>query len=144
MGIEAINAFELPLLNTVLLLASGVTITFSHHCLIQGSRKGALYGGFFTLILAMIFTGFQYVEYSVSSFTLSDGAYGSCCAPKGYNTLCNIVTTIIDPDLDTNTWDSNCSILPLSKPTTYLEGIAGIKCKSPSILFNDEILASSV
>ena len=41
MGIEAINAFELPLLNTVLLLASGVTITYSHHSLIQGNRNGA-------------------------------------------------------------------------------------------------------
>jgi len=78
MGIEAINAFELPLLNTVLLLASGVTVTYAHHCLIQGDRNGALYGGLFTVILAIIFTGFQGVEYSVSSFTISDGAFGSC------------------------------------------------------------------
>jgi len=78
MGIEAINAFELPLLNTVLLLASGVTVTYAHHCLIQGNRNGALYGGLFTVILAIIFTGFQGVEYSVSSFTISDGAFGSC------------------------------------------------------------------
>lgn len=78
LGIEAINAFELPLLNTVLLLASGVTITYSHHSLIQGNRNGALYGALFTIILALIFTGFQGVEYSVSSFTISDGAFGSC------------------------------------------------------------------
>jgi hypothetical protein len=78
MGIEAINAFELPLLNTVLLLASGVTITYSHHSLIQGNRNAALYGGLFTIILAAVFTAFQGVEYSVSSFTLSDGAFGSC------------------------------------------------------------------
>ena len=67
MGIEAINAFELPLLNTVLLLASGVTITYSHHSLIQGNRNGALYGAMFTIVLALIFTAFQGVEYSVSS-----------------------------------------------------------------------------
>jgi len=78
LGIEAINAFELPLLNTVLLLASGVTITYSHHSLIQGIRNGALYGAVFTIILALVFTAFQGVEYSVSSFTLSDGAFGSC------------------------------------------------------------------
>ncbi|RYX78090.1 hypothetical protein EON69_00500 [bacterium] len=53
---EAINAFELPLLNTVLLLASGVTITYSHHSLIQGNRNGALLGAIFTVFLAMIFT----------------------------------------------------------------------------------------
>ena len=41
-GIEAINAFELPLLNTVILLASGVSITYSHHSLIQGNRNGSL------------------------------------------------------------------------------------------------------
>jgi len=78
MGIEAINAFELPLLNTVLLLASGVTITYSHHSLIQGNRNGALYGALATIVLALIFTAFQGVEYSVSSFTISDGAFGSC------------------------------------------------------------------
>src|ERR1700744_6346044 len=78
MGVEAINAFELPLLNTVILLASGVTITYSHHCLIQGNRNGALYGAILTIILAIIFTAFQGLEYSVSSFTITDGAYGSC------------------------------------------------------------------
>jgi cytochrome c oxidase subunit 3 len=78
MGIDAINPFELPLLNTVILLSSGVTVTYAHHSLIQGNRKGTLYGLVATVILAVIFTGFQGVEYSVSSFTISDGAFGSC------------------------------------------------------------------
>lgn len=78
MGIEAINPFELPMLNTVILLSSGVTVTYAHHSVIQGNRSGALYGLVATTILAMIFTVFQGVEYSVSSFTISDGAYGSC------------------------------------------------------------------
>ena len=78
MGIEPINPFELPLLNTVILLSSGVTVTYAHHSLIQGDRKGALYGLIATVILAIIFTGFQVVEYSVSSFTISDGSFGSC------------------------------------------------------------------
>lgn len=78
LGIEAINAFELPLLNTVILLASGVTITYCHHSLIEGKRNSALYGVIYTVILALIFTAFQGLEYSVSSFTLSDGAFGSC------------------------------------------------------------------
>src|ERR1700744_3264223 len=78
MGIEAINPFELPLLNTVILLSSGVTVTYAHHSLIQGNRSGALYGLVYTIILAIIFTGFQGVEYSVSSFTISDGAFGTC------------------------------------------------------------------
>ena len=78
MGIEAINPFELPLLNTVILLSSGVTVTYAHHSLIQGNRSGALYGLVATVILAIVFTLFQGVEYSVSSFTISDGAFGSC------------------------------------------------------------------
>jgi cytochrome c oxidase subunit 3 len=78
MGIEAINPFELPLLNTVILLSSGVTVTYAHHSLIQGNRKGALYGLVFTVILAIIFTALQGIEYTVSSFTISDGAFGSC------------------------------------------------------------------
>jgi cytochrome c oxidase subunit 3 len=78
MGIEAINPFELPLLNTVILLSSGVTVTYAHHSLINGNRRGALYGLVATVILAVIFTGFQGVEYTVSSFTISDGAFGSC------------------------------------------------------------------
>lgn len=77
LGVDAINAFELPLLNTMLLLASGITITYAHHSIIQGDRNASLYGTVFTLILAIVFTLFQGVEYSVSSFTLSDGTYGS-------------------------------------------------------------------
>ena len=78
MGIDPINPFELPLLNTIILLSSGATVTYSHHALIQGNRAGALYGAIATVILAIVFTGFQGVEYSVSSFTISDGAFGTC------------------------------------------------------------------
>jgi len=78
MGIEAINPFELPLLNTVLLLSSGVTVTYAHHSVIQGNRRGALNGLLVTIILAIVFTAFQGVEYTVSSFTISDGTFGSC------------------------------------------------------------------
>jgi cytochrome c oxidase subunit 3 len=78
MGIEAVNPFELPLLNTVILLSSGATVTYAHHSLIKGDRAGTLYGLIGTVILAMIFTAFQGIEYTVSSFTISDGAFGTC------------------------------------------------------------------
>lgn len=95
LGIDAINAFELPLLNTALLLASGVTVTYSHHSLIQGNRNAALFGEIFTIILALIFTIFQGVEYTVSSFTLSDGAFGSCFYfGTGFHGLHVIIGTI--------------------------------------------------
>jgi cytochrome c oxidase subunit 3 len=66
------------LLNTVILLSSGVTVTYAHHSLIQGNRAGALYGLITTVILAIVFTACQGIEYTVSSFTITDGAYGSC------------------------------------------------------------------
>lgn len=78
MGIEAINPFELPLLNTVILLSSGVTVTYAHHSLIQGKRAETLYALVATVVLALIFTALQGVEYMVSSFTISDGSFGSC------------------------------------------------------------------
>ena len=91
MGIEAINPFELPLLNTVILLSSGVTVTYAHHSLIQGNRTGALNGLVATVILAVIFTGFQGIEYTVSSFTISDGIFGSCFYfGTGFHGLTNI------------------------------------------------------
>ena len=77
-GIEPVNPFELPLLNTVILLSSGATVTYAHHSLIYGERKGALYGSIATVLLAIIFTIFQGIEYNVSSFTISDGAFGTC------------------------------------------------------------------
>ena len=77
-GIDSVNPFELPLLNTVILLSSGFTVTYAHHSLIQGNRSGALYGIVLTVLLALIFTGLQGLEYTVSSFTLSDSTYGSC------------------------------------------------------------------
>ena len=77
-GITPLDPFAIPLLNTFLLLSSGAFITYGHHALIAGNRKGAIDGVIFTIILAIIFTAFQGVEYTVSSFTISDGAFGSC------------------------------------------------------------------
>jgi hypothetical protein len=77
-GIEPVNPFELPLLNTVILLSSGATVTWAHHSLIEGERTGSLYGSVATVLLAVVFTIFQGIEYSVSSFTISDGAFGTC------------------------------------------------------------------
>jgi cytochrome c oxidase subunit 3 len=61
----------------VILLSSGVTVTYAHHSLIEGNRRGALNGLLATVLLAIVFTALQGVEYSVSSFTISDGIFGS-------------------------------------------------------------------
>jgi len=59
-----ISAFSSPLLNTILLLSSGATITYAHHALIASDRKGAIVGLLLTIILAVIFSGLQYVGYT--------------------------------------------------------------------------------
>ena len=76
-GITALDPFAIPLLNTILLLSSGAFVTYGHHALIAGDRKGAVIGTIITIILATIFTGLQYFEYCEASFTMSDGVYGS-------------------------------------------------------------------
>jgi cytochrome c oxidase subunit 3 len=94
-GIEPVNPFELPLLNTVILLSSGATVTYAHHSLIQGKRAGALYGSIATILLAIVFTLFQAIEYNVSSFTISDGAFGTCFFfGTGFHGLHVIIGTI--------------------------------------------------
>lgn len=67
----------LPLLNTLLLLSSGCTVTYAHHALVAGSRAGLSGGIALTLLLAVVFTAMQGAEYLNSSFTLIDGSYGS-------------------------------------------------------------------
>lgn len=62
----------------MLLLSSGFTVTYGHHSIIQGNRSGTIYGIALTLVLALAFTALQGVEYTVSSFTLSDSTYSSC------------------------------------------------------------------
>lgn len=76
-GIDALSPYEIPLLNTIILLSSGAAVTYAHHSLIQGNRRGTILGIVVTVILAAIFTGLQGVEYMNAGFTIADGAYGS-------------------------------------------------------------------
>lgn len=95
MGTQAVNPVELPLLNTMILLSSGLTVTYAHHSLIEGSRKGTLIGLILTIVLAIIFTILQGIEYSVSGFNFADSVYGSCFFfGTGFHGLHVIVGTI--------------------------------------------------
>ena len=76
-GIESLDPFAVPLLNTILLLSSGAFITYGHHALIKGSRKGAIIGTFFTIVLAILFTALQGFEYMEAGFTIADSVFGS-------------------------------------------------------------------
>ena len=72
-GIETFNPFNLPLLNTMILLLSGCTVTWAHHALIENDRKGLIMGLGLTILLGMSFTGFQAMEYSDAPFKFDGG-----------------------------------------------------------------------
>ena len=76
-GIEVLNPWHIPLLNTLILLLSGCSVTWSHHALLHGYRKESIIGLLITVILATIFTSLQGLEYITANFTISDGVYGS-------------------------------------------------------------------
>ena len=76
-GVSALNPFSVPLLNTAVLLSSGATVTWAHHAIICGAKKEAQLGLFSTLLLGVIFTSLQAMEYYEAPFALSDSVYGS-------------------------------------------------------------------
>lgn len=76
-GIVTFDPKDVPLLNTLILLLSGVTITYTHHYLVAGDVDKVEEGFFATLALAASFTLLQLMEYLESGFTIADSVYGS-------------------------------------------------------------------
>jgi len=71
------SAFEVPLVNTLILLCSGATVTYAHHSITAGNKLDAIWGIVITVLLAVVFTIFQAYEYVTALFNISDGIYGS-------------------------------------------------------------------
>nr|APX39765.1 cytochrome c oxidase subunit 3 [Lachnaia tristigma] len=76
-GIEAFNPLEIPLLNTMILLTSGLTVTWAHHSIMENNYKKAMQGLTLTVILGIYFTILQGFEYIEAPFTIADSVYGS-------------------------------------------------------------------
>nr|YP_010449160.1 cytochrome c oxidase subunit III [Anatoecus icterodes]YP_010605971.1 cytochrome c oxidase subunit III [Anatoecus dentatus]UTT72539.1 cytochrome c oxidase subunit 3 [Anatoecus icterodes]WAN81292.1 cytochrome c oxidase subunit III [Anatoecus dentatus] len=76
-GLSPINYESVPLLNTLILLSSGVSITWSHHSLIESNYNQCKIGLMLTIFLGFIFSIIQAFEYYECSFCMSDSAYGS-------------------------------------------------------------------
>ena len=78
--VEAIGASGIPMLNTLILLSSSVTVTIAHHAIIENDRPNAVKWTGITVLLGVIFLGFQAFEYGeliLHSFKISDGIYPS-------------------------------------------------------------------
>ena len=76
-GIEVLDPFGFPLLNTFILLCSGTTVTWAHHALIHGDREGLKRGLLCTILLGVLFTSIQAYEYAQAPFTFAGTIYGA-------------------------------------------------------------------
>ena len=75
--LETLNPWEIPLLNTIVLLSSGASVTLAHHAIVYGAKEEARDALIVTVLLAIFFTFLQGFEYVTAPFTISDSVYGS-------------------------------------------------------------------
>ena len=73
----AFEPWGLPLVNTLVLLLSGTTVTWAHHALLHDDRKGLIWGLALTVLLGILFTGLQAYEYGHAAFDFTGHIYGS-------------------------------------------------------------------
>lgn len=76
-GITPFNPIQIPLLNTLILLTSGITVTWAHHSLIENNYKQSIQRLILTVVLGIYFSILQGFEYFEAPFTISDAIYGS-------------------------------------------------------------------
>nr|YP_010535103.1 cytochrome c oxidase subunit III [Aelia sibirica]UYA97070.1 cytochrome c oxidase subunit III [Aelia sibirica] len=94
-GIMVFNPMEIPLLNTMILLCSGMTVTWAHHSLMNNNHLETTKSLIMTVMLGMYFTILQAYEYMEASFCISDSIYGSCFyMATGFHGLHVIIGTI--------------------------------------------------
>nr|AWV84386.1 cytochrome oxidase subunit III [Platypedia putnami] len=77
-GISTFNPMQVPLLNTMILLCSGITITWSHHSMMEGKHLECVISMVMTVLLGIYFSMLQGYEYIEAPFCISDSIYGTC------------------------------------------------------------------
>lgn len=77
-SINPFNPINVPLLNTIILIRSGVSVTWAHHSILLNHKKESLFSLLLTCVLGVYFTALQAIEYSQAEFNISDSSYGSC------------------------------------------------------------------
>nr|UKE80576.1 cytochrome c oxidase subunit III [Diplatys flavicollis] len=76
-GVTPFNVFQIPLLNTAILLGSGVSVTWAHHSLMESNRSQLMQGLGLTVLMGVYFSMLQGYEYVEASFCIADSVYGS-------------------------------------------------------------------
>jgi len=95
-GILPLGVYSVPLLNTVILLSSGVSVTWAHHSILMSDYASACISLLMTVLLGAYFIYIQYEEYSEAAFSISDGVYGSTFFIRtGFHGIHVVVGTLI-------------------------------------------------
>ena len=76
MGIIPLGVYSVPLLNTIILLSRGITVTWAHHALMNNFFNKTVFRLGITVILGVYFLVMQYLEYDEAQFAIADGVYG--------------------------------------------------------------------
>nr|YP_009862152.1 cytochrome c oxidase subunit III [Carpoglyphus lactis]QKV10187.1 cytochrome c oxidase subunit III [Carpoglyphus lactis] len=76
-GVVTFDPMGIPFLNTILLVSSGISVTWCHHSMELGDFKSSVLSLSLTLLLGLSFTMFQLLEYYVCTFTFSCSSYSS-------------------------------------------------------------------
>nr|YP_010952650.1 cytochrome c oxidase subunit III [Empoascanara falcata]WMQ53070.1 cytochrome c oxidase subunit 3 [Empoascanara falcata] len=94
-GITPFNPMNIPMLNTMILLSSGITITWAHNSLMNKNFTQMIKSTVMTIILGFYFTILQLYEYIESPFCISDSVYGSTFfVATGFHGLHVIIGTL--------------------------------------------------
>lgn len=75
--INSFNPINVPLLNTIILLSSGVSVTWSHHSIISNLKLQSFTRLLITILLGIYFSSLQAIEYIQSEFSIADSIYGA-------------------------------------------------------------------
>nr|AIG24318.1 cytochrome c oxidase subunit III [Pholcus sp. HCP-2014] len=76
-GIISFDPFQIPLLNTIILLSSGVSVTWAHQAILFGKWSSVKYSLMVTWLLGVYFLCLQGFEYFTCMFDISDSVFGS-------------------------------------------------------------------
>jgi len=75
-SVTPLSVYSVPLLNTIILLSSGITVTWAHHRLMNNFFAKTVVRLLTTVILGVYFLAMQWLEYNEAMFSISDGVYG--------------------------------------------------------------------